>query len=367
MPEVSFRHVEKRYGARAVLRDFSLTVHDSEFFTLVGPSGCGKSTLLQLVAGLEPLTSGEIYFGDRRVTHLSPKERDVAMVFQSYALYPHKTVFENLAFPLRVRKSPGAQIQNEVRRVAGLLGIEGLLAKKPAEISGGERQRVALGRALIREPVVFLMDEPLSNLDAHLRAQTRSEIRRLHMRLKTTMLYVTHDQEEALSLSDRIAVLKAGVLQQVATPQEIYRRPANTFVAQFIGSPSINLMRARIVHAGQPALDLGAIQIPVLPEEGPGAAPVPGDVLAGLRPEDVQVMAQATDPALTASVVAAEPAGARVWVDLDWRGQRIRAMAPGDFQAALDQPVGLAIAPGRWHLFDARSSERLSWTVASVS
>ncbi len=366
MPEVRFDRVEKRYGHRPVIRDFSLTIREGEFFTLVGPSGCGKSTVLNLVAGLEPVTSGEIYFGDRPVTYLSPKERDIAMVFQSYALYPHKTVFENLAFPLRLRRVPQGALQGEVQQVASLLGLAGLLAKKPAELSGGERQRVALGRALIREPQVFLMDEPLSNLDAQLRVQTRAEIKRLHARLKTTTLYVTHDQEEALSLSDRIAVLNKGAIQQIGTPMDIYRCPSNTFVAKFIGSPQINLVPGRL-HPGPPAhLDVGPVQVALVRDPALQAdSPTPAnslDVLVGIRAEDVLIQGTPESlPGHSASVVDREPAGARSWVTLRWGSAEIRAEASSDFLMPQNHSVGVAINTERLHVFDAASGARLPW------
>ncbi|HLG44546.1 MAG TPA: ABC transporter ATP-binding protein [Nitrospirales bacterium] len=371
MPDVRFERVAKRYGTRLVIHDLSLSVRDGEFFTLVGPSGCGKSTVLNLVAGLEPVSSGDIYFGGRQITFLSPKDRDVAMVFQSYALYPHKTVAENLAFPLQLRKRHAALIESEVCRIAGLLGLGGLLGKKPAEISGGERQRVALGRALIREPAVFLMDEPLSNLDAHLRIQTRSEIKRLHAHLKTTTLYVTHDQEEALSLSDRLAVVNAGVVQQVGTPGEIYRFPANVFVAQFIGNPRITLLPGRL-HAGPaPYVEFG--QARLLVTSVPGAAgPVhtggpPRDTVVGIRPEDVLMTAGAFDPALAAVVTDVVPVGGLSWVDLRWGTHDLRALASGDSRFTPNQPVGLSFAAARLHLFDARSGERIPLQGAALT
>ncbi len=365
MPHVRFDRVEKRYGDKPVIRDLTLTVRDGEFFTLVGPSGCGKSTVLNLVAGLEPVTSGEIYFDDRAVTHLSPKGRDVAMVFQSYALYPHKTVFENLAFPLRVRKRTQAIITHEVRRVAALLGIEGLLVKEPAELSGGERQRVALGRAIIREPAVFLMDEPLSNLDAHLRVRTRSELKRLHARLKTTTLYVTHDQEEALSLSERIAVMKEGSIQQMGSPLEIYRFPANTFVAEFVGSPQINLLSGRLSWDPAPYVELGHVRLalPPVPESPVTVGPQrpPCNVIVGIRPEDIRVLATASPTSDFASVISVEPAGGRSVASLRWGPHEIRALAAGDFQAAPDQTVGIELEAARIHVFDACTGRRLPW------
>jgi multiple sugar transport system ATP-binding protein len=319
---------------------------------LLGPSGCGKSTVLNLVAGLEAVSSGEIYFDERRVSHLSPKARDVAMVFQSYALYPHKTVFDNIAFPLQLQKRPAPEIDREVNKVADLLGVSGILGKKPAHISGGERQRVALGRALIRQPVVFLMDEPLSNLDAHLRTQTRSEIKRLHARLKTTTLYVTHDQEEALVLSNRIAVLKDGIIQQIGTPPDIYFRPANIFVAEFIGAPRINLMDARVDTGERPVLNLGPVQIPMTEDFPPGA------VRVGVRPEDVRLSMKPGDPAFVAEVLGIEAIGSRTWVELRWGPHQIRAAAPDDLQQSTGQ-VAFEIIPERLHVFDAVSGRRL--------
>ena len=355
MPEVRLDGVAKRFGSRDVLRDVSLTVHDGEFFTLLGPSGCGKSTVLNLVAGLEPLSSGEIYFDQQRVTDLSPKDRDVAMVFQSYALYPHKTVFENLAFPLRLRKWPQSEIDREANRVAELLGIAGILEKKPAEISGGERQRVALGRALIRAPAVFLMDEPLSNLDAHLRVQTRSEIKRLHSRLKTTTLYVTHDQEEALVLSDRMAVLNQGVIQQLGTPSDIYFRPANTFVAEFIGMPRINLMPGRITTAPTPSLDFTIATIP-MPTES-----LPGEVLVGIRPADLRAVLHTPKTGYNAEVLAVESAGPQTWLDLQWGPHTVRALWAEEGQVSLGSTVGFEMFPEKMHLFDAGTRERVPW------
>jgi len=371
MPDVRFEKVEKRFGSRVILQDFTLTVRDGEFFTLVGPSGCGKSTVLNLVAGLEPVSSGDIYFGERRITSLSPKDRDVAMVFQSYALYPHKTVYENLAFPLQVRKHPASLIEREVPRVAGLLGLDGLLAKKPQEISGGERQRVAVGRALIREPQVFLMDEPLSNLDAHLRVQTRSEIKRLHARLKTTTLYVTHDQEEALSLSDRVAVLNRGVVQQVGGPMDVYRRPGNTFVARFVGSPQMNLLSGRLLPGSSPLLEVGSLRILLEPDPAVPAPPespkAPQSVLVGIRPEDITVAKSSGSSPLTASLLDTEPAGSCSWATLRWDSAEIRAEAPADFSASPNQSVGLTLEVRRLHLFDAESGLRLPWQGVSLS
>src|SRR3954447_14705573 len=242
MSTVTFDHVSKRYGDVTAVADLNLAINDGEFMVLVGPSGCGKTTSLRMIAGLEEITEGDLKIGDRIVNDVPPKDRDIAMVFQSYALYPHMTVRDNMAFGLKLRKLPKADIEKRVNDAAGILSLEKLLDRKPKELSGGQRQRVALGRAIVREPAVFLMDEPLSNLDAKLRVQTRANIARIHQRLRTTTVYVTHDQVEAMTMGTRIAVMNLGELQQVGPPQELYERPKNVFVAGFIGSPSMNFV-----------------------------------------------------------------------------------------------------------------------------
>src|SRR5688572_13501545 len=259
--------VSKTYAGqtRPALSSFDLTIEPGEFLVLVGPSGCGKSTALRSIAGLEEVDTGEIWIGDRNVTHIPPRDRDIAMVFQNYALYPHMTVYDNLAFGLKLRKTPKPEIDQRVREAAGMLGLDPYLARKPRALSGGERQRVALGRALVRKPKVFLFDEPLSNLDAQLRMQLRAELKKLHEQLRATFVYVTHDQAEAMTLSDRVVVMNHGEVQQVAPPRELYKQPANTFVATFFGAPPINLLRPEL-------LGLTA------PREG---------LLVGIRPEDV--------------------------------------------------------------------------------
>src|SRR5574344_2546395 len=247
MASLSLRHVYKRYpGGVTAVSDFNLEIEDKEFIVLVGPSGCGKSTTLRMVAGLEEISEGELYIGDKLVNDVAPKDRDIAMVFQNYALYPHMTVFDNMAFGLKLRKTPKEEIKRRVHETARILSIEHLLDRKPKALSGGQRQRVALGRAIVREPKVFLMDEPLSNLDAMLRAQMRTELAKLHIRLGTTFIYVTHDQTEALTMGDRIVVLDKGVIQQVDTPDNIYQNPKNTFVAGFVGSPQMNFLKATV-------------------------------------------------------------------------------------------------------------------------
>src|ERR1041385_662095 len=247
MAGVTLDHITKKYGEVTAVNDLNIQIRDQEFLVLVGPSGCGKSTALRMIAGLEEITGGDLYIGDRRVNDVAPKDRDIAMVFQSYALYPHMSVYDNMAFGLKLRKRPKAEIDRRVKEAAELLGLQNLLQRKPKQLSGGQRQRVALGRAIVREPQVFLMDEPLSNLDAKLRVQTRAELIKLHRRLGITTIYVTHDQVQAMTMGDRIAVMNDGVLQQCDTPLNLYHHPANTFVAGFIGSPSMNFIDSKVV------------------------------------------------------------------------------------------------------------------------
>jgi multiple sugar transport system ATP-binding protein len=289
MAEVRFEHVTKRFGETVAVNDLNLNIPDKEFLVLVGPSGCGKTTALRLISGLEEPTSGNIYIGEQLVNDVAPKDRDIAMVFQSYALYPHMSVRDNMAFGLSLRKTPNPEIERRVKEAARILGIEELLKRKPRQLSGGQRQRVALGRAIVREPVVFLLDEPLSNLDAKLRVQTRAELSKLHQRLGTTFIYVTHDQVEAMTMATLIAVMNKGVLQQVGKPQGLYEKPGNVFVAGFIGSPAMNFFDV-IVKGGQDGiyLDAGTFQMPV-PKEKTGTIDKYLDkkIIFGIRPEDI--------------------------------------------------------------------------------
>ena len=289
MAEVTYEHVSKRFDTVVAVNDFDLKVPDGEFLVLVGPSGCGKSTALRLLAGLESITEGSIYIGDRLVNDVAAKDRDIAMVFQSYALYPHMTVYDNMAFGLALRKIPRDEVKKRVQEAADILGIQQLLDRKPRALSGGQRQRVAVGRAIVRDPAVFLLDEPLSNLDAKLRVQTRAELTKLHQRLGTTFIYVTHDQTEAMTMATRIVVMKDGLIQQVGTPQELYDGPLNMFVAGFIGSPSINLFEVTVVGDREHMeLDHGASRVPVPPDKAAALAPYIGKkIVYGLRPEDV--------------------------------------------------------------------------------
>jgi multiple sugar transport system ATP-binding protein len=293
MATVTFDHVFKRYGDVIAVNDLTLEIQDGEFMCLVGPSGCGKTTSLRMIAGLEEISDGTVRIGERVVNDLAPKDRDVAMVFQSYALYPHMSVRDNLAFGLKLRKVPKDEIERRVQEAARTTELTGLLDRKPKQLSGGQRQRVALGRAIVREPAVFLMDEPLSNLDAKLRVATRAEIARLHQRLKTTTVYVTHDQVEAMTMGDRIAVMNNGLLQQVGSPQDLYRAPVNRFVAGFIGSPAMNFVDVNIVKENGRAImrdDTGTIELPLPPQYQGAIDRAPeGKFTAGIRPEHLEL------------------------------------------------------------------------------
>ncbi|HWI40780.1 MAG TPA: ABC transporter ATP-binding protein, partial [Verrucomicrobiae bacterium] len=316
MAEIRFENVLKRYRDNIVIPGMSLTIRDGEFFTFVGPSGCGKSTMLNMIAGLEPVSEGKLWFDDLLVNDLSPRDRDIAMVFQSYALYPHMSVYENIAFPLRMQKIAKSTVDEEVRRVAGLLGLQELLKRKPKELSGGQRQRVALGRAIVRRPKVFLMDEPLSNLDARLRIDMREELKSLHQQLGITTIYVTHEQAEAMSLSDRIAVMNRGVIQQCAPPSEIYLKPANVFVAGFMGSMPINLIPAKVTSRSPFTVECGG----VLLQPQVRGAPQGDSVTVGMRPEDLNVFPTRTPGSTAIRISLIEPAGSFFWIDFHWHG-----------------------------------------------
>ena len=345
MASVTFEGVRKSYdGGVEVVKGINLDIKDGEFVTLVGPSGCGKSTTLNLIAGFEQPSVGTIKIDGEIVNDRSPKERGVAMVFQSYALYPHLSVRENIAFPLRVAKLPAAEINRRVLETAEQLGVSPLLDRKPKELSGGQRQRVSLGRALVRRPKLCLFGEPLSNLDASLRAQMRAEIKKLHEDLKATFIYVTHDQAEAMTLSDRVVVLHKGLVQQFAAPREIYNRPTNLFVAGFLGSPRINLLKPDTLGLGE-----------ALRRSAGGR-----DVVAALRPEDIAVAGGTPPPgALAGKVYVVEPMGAETWVTLEMEGERLTGRASADFHARSGENVWLSFDPERIGLFDARSEQRI--------
>jgi multiple sugar transport system ATP-binding protein len=355
MAEVEFRNVTRRYpGGVTALNGLDLTVADGEFLILVGPSGCGKSTALRLLAGLDKPTSGEVRIGGAVVNHLAPGERDIAMVFQNYALYPHMSVYRNLAYGLRQRRTPRAEVERRVRETAELLQITELLERKPGQLSGGQRQRVAMGRALVRKPQAFLLDEPLSNLDAKLRNQVRGDLKRLHREVPVTSIYVTHDQVEAMTLGDRLCVMAGGEVQQIGTTDDIYNRPANTFVAAFMGSPPMNLIPG-VIRSG--ALHIGGTEVTAVPSpEGP--------VTVGVRPEHVQLHTSYVDGMVSARVDFIEPLGSHVLVtaQVEVRGDGVLCTAaqvpvivnaPAGTELASGARIGLALPQERTYFFDA--------------
>lgn len=345
MASISLRGVAKSYGDVLAVGGIDVEAGDGEFLVLVGPSGSGKTTTLRLVAGLETLDDGQIFIGDRDVSNLAPGKRDSAMVFQSYALFPHLTVFENIAFGLRARKQKGEAVTNAVRQTAAALNIEGLLDRKPRQLSGGERQRVALGRAIVRHPAVFLMDEPLSNLDARLRVQTRAEIQRLQSQLGVTTMYVTHDQAEALALGHRIAILDAGAVQQIGTPQQVYQHPANAFVAGFIGSPPMNLIPVSRRDDGV-AWEGGWAWLDAPVESG----------LLGIRPEHVRLSGPESDHAIDAVVTAIESTGDQVIVVMQAGSASIAARAEPSFQARAGDRIRIWFDEAHLYLFDEQGN-----------
>jgi multiple sugar transport system ATP-binding protein len=359
MAGLTLDHVRKVYpdGYEAIA-DATFDVADGELLVLVGPSGCGKSTLLRMIAGLETITSGTLRIGERVVNDVAPKDRDIAMVFQSYALYPHMTVAENLGFGLKLRGHARDAVAARVREAAAMLGLETLLARKPAALSGGQRQRVALGRALVRHPQVFLLDEPLSNLDAKLRLTMRVEIARLHRQLGTTMVYVTHDQIEAMTLGQRIVVLRDGQIQQIDTPMALYEHPANLFVATFLGSPAMNVLTGRLVRADGLALDLGGGQrVPL------GAAVAESwlgrEITVGIRPEDLHPAATGGEGTFAPDVEVVEPVGSEVFVNLRLGPQVLVARLPPHALPTVGTPLPLAAAGPKLHFFDPASGRRL--------
>ena len=371
MASLSLRNVYKRYsGGVTAVSDFNLEIKDKEFIILVGPSGCGKSTTLRMVAGLEEISEGEIYIGDRLVNDVAPKDRDIAMVFQNYALYPHMTVFDNMAFGLKLRKTPKDEIKRRVEEAARVLDIEHLLERKPKALSGGQRQRVALGRAIVREPKVFLLDEPLSNLDAKLRAQMRTEISKLHQRLGTTFIYVTHDQTEAMTMGTRIVVMKSGLIQQVDTPQSLYLYPCNLFVAGFIGSPQMNFIESVLVKEGNDFfVEFGSedtktragvkfkIKLPAEKNKDNCLEAYAGkEIIMGIRPEDVHneedLIKAFPDGVVTANVEVTELMGAETYLYMNCEGQTINARVAPTNTAKPGDTIQITIEPSKIHLFD---------------
>ena len=350
MAKVSFRGVSKVFDDDVVaLSDFSLDVRDGEFMVLVGPSGCGKSTTLRILAGLETPTEGRVLIGEDDVTDMRPQDRDIAMVFQNYALYPHMTVYDNMAFGLRMRKTPQERIDRFVREAAEILGLQPYLDRKPRALSGGQRQRVAVGRAIVRHPAAFLFDEPLSNLDAKLRVQMRSELSRIHHRLGTTMLYVTHDQAEAMTLGDRIVVLKEGVVQQVDTPLRLYDQPDNVFVAGFIGSPAMNFLQVDLDARG--CARTGGAGLGTFSKSPPA-----GRMILGVRPEDVDL---ADDGPLSAAVEVVETLGNEKIVYMDADGEELVARVAPDLPVKPGESVRASLRLPRCHLFSPESGRRV--------
>lgn len=347
MAEIRLDHVGKRWGSFVGVKDFDLTIADREFLVLLGPSGCGKTTTMRMIAGLEDVSEGTISIGDRVVNDLDPKDRDVAMVFQSYGLYPNMNVYENIRFPLKVRKVPEAQHDERVMRASAMVELDEFLHRKPAELSGGQRQRVALARAIVREPTVFLMDEPLSNLDAKLRVSTRAQIKNLQHELQVTTIYVTHDQIEAMTLADRVVVMNKGVIQQVGTPTDIYDNPANTFVAGFIGSPAMNLMDGQITGGtfrGK-GVEIGGLTAP------------DGAVTLGYRAEDASLTDGAGE--ISAPIYTLELLGDATMVAVRAGGALVSVKASKDYRARIGDAVSIAIPPGICHIFDQTTGERI--------
>lgn len=347
MSTVDIRNVRKSYGTQEVLHGVSIHIPDGEFVALVGPSGCGKSTLLRMIAGLEDVTSGEIAIGDRVVNDVVPRDRDIAMVFQNYALYPHMNVRQNMGFALKQRRVPKAEIETRVLNAARILGLENLLERKPRALSGGQRQRVAMGRAIVRDPNVFLFDEPLSNLDAKLRGEMRSELKELHQRLQTTTVYVTHDQIEAMTLADRVVVMNGGYVEQEGPPLELYDRPASLFVAAFIGSPPMNFLQGK-VNSTSLVLDSGEqFALPVQVANGT-------EIVVGVRPENLTL----DTAGWPASVSVVEPTGSETQVTARIAGQIVRILVRGRTDVQPGDTVHLSVKPEHIHIFDPKSGKR---------
>src|SRR5437868_6081217 len=354
MASVLIRDVRKAFGATHVIHGVDITIGDGEFVVLVGPSGCGKSTLLRMIAGLENITAGEIRIGERVVNNVPPKERDIAMVFQNYALYPHMTVGANMGFSLRLRNAPKREIETRVRRAAEILGLQQLLERYPRQLSGGQRQRVAMGRAIVRDPQVFLFDEPLSNLDAKLRVQMRTEIKELHQRLKTTTVYVTHDQIEAMTMADKIVVMHDGIVEQIGSPLDLYDKPANQFVAGFIGSPAMNFIKGKIAVNGTASFEgPNGVKLPL------DAAPANSDgrpAVYGIRPEHFTI----ADDGAEAEIVVVEPTGSETQVFAKLGGEEIVAVFRERHQFNPGEKVRLKPDPALVHLFDETTGKRLN-------
>ncbi|MBN2283343.1 MAG: sn-glycerol-3-phosphate ABC transporter ATP-binding protein UgpC [Deltaproteobacteria bacterium] len=361
MAHVLLKNVVKRFGKVEVVHGVNLEFYDNEFIVLVGPSGCGKSTILRMIAGLEKVTKGEIYINEVLVNDIAPKDRGIAMVFQNYALYPHMNVFDNMSFGLKLSKTPKEKIRQRVQEVAGILELQDYLKRKPHELSGGQRQRVAMGRAMVRDPMIFLFDEPLSNLDAKLRTQMRTEIKLLHQKVKSSIIYVTHDQIEAMTLADRIVVMNDGYIEQVGRPIDLFEGPANTFVAGFIGSPPMNLVPARIMYTkGGFQLDFnGALRLPV-PEKPDSALQENMDVIMGIRTEDFSIdngtNGYPEEWKVEGVVEVVEPLGGETNMHMDIQGVRFTARSEGRRIIRVGERLKLAINLNHLHIFDAKTS-----------
>jgi multiple sugar transport system ATP-binding protein len=363
MAQVIMRDLNKKYDEVHAVKDVNLNIQDKEFVVLVGPSGCGKSTTLRMVAGLEEISAGEIQIGDRIVNDLPPKDRDIAMVFQNYALYPHMSVYDNMAFGLKMRKFPKPEIQKRVHEAAAILGIQELLKRKPRQLSGGQRQRVAVGRAIVRHPQVFLFDEPLSNLDAKLRVQMRVELKKLHERLETTAIYVTHDQVEAMTLGDRVVVMKDGWIQQVGEPLELYGQPTNRFVAGFIGSPAMNFIETTVSGSdGNVYVEAPGLRVKVPADRTTRLSAFKGQpVTLGVRPEDLQLAtgAEPTDLTCEAVVDVMEPLGSEILLDARVGNSSVVARVDPTVRIKVHEKIRLAFVPERLHFFDAKTEAAL--------
>ncbi len=361
MARVLFEHVFKNYGDFEAVKDFNLEIRDKEFLVLVGPSGCGKSTTLRMIAGLESISDGKLHIGDRLVNDVAPKDRDIAMVFQNYALYPHMSVFDNMSFALKLRKVPKDEIRKSVQHTADILGIGHLLERKPRQLSGGQRQRVAMGRAIVRNPSVFLFDEPLSNLDAKLRVQMRVELSRLHQRLQTTMVYVTHDQVEAMTLADRIVVMKDGIKQQAGPPMELFHKPCNAFVAGFIGSPSMNFLTGKLQKRGETLfvcgegfeVALGAKHAAALTEHNVDAVQI------GVRPQDLSP-AITSEATISSTVDVIEPMGSETFYYFNVGEAQLIGRSEGDAAVGAGQSATFGLNLDHLHLFSADGAQRLN-------
>ena len=354
MSGLTIKNVRKSYGAVNIIHGIDVEISDGEFVILVGPSGCGKSTLLRMIAGLEDITGGEISIGGRVVNDLPPKDRDIAMVFQNYALYPQMTVAQNMGFALQLAGAKRAEIDQKVGEAAKILGLQPLLDRKPAQLSGGQRQRVAMGRAIVRDPKVFLFDEPLSNLDAKLRVKMRAEIKALHQRLKTTIVYVTHDQIEAMTMADKIVVLQGGKVEQVGSPLELYDRPRNVFVAGFLGSPAMNFLEGKLTGGALPELVLPTgtpIQLANAPAQSEGR-----EVILGIRPEDISF---ASEAGVTATVTVVEPTGSETHVALELEGKELTWVMRERAELAPGQTIQISLKTPNLHFFDKTSQQRL--------